>query len=173
MANTPHTSSPEKPERSMPQRHRTDPVLSIGTPPENCRNSSRDHELSGLRTVRSSFRTYATASPPVRSLSAAHGEGLPIIGQLLGHRRVETTVCHASCARLGPGIRRAYRRQHSSRYSLGVFASVPGALTRREQLMSSRGSCIGYKGGRAGREAVQALVRARPSRSLARAVIGV
>ena len=31
--------------------------------------------------------------------------------------------------------------------SLGVFASVPGALTRREQLMSSRGSCIGYKGG--------------------------
>ena len=57
--------------------------------------------------------------------------------------------------------------------SLGVFASVPGALTRREQLMSSRGSCIGYKGGRAGREAVQALVRARPSRSLARAVIGV
>ena len=56
---------------------------------------------------------------------------------------------------------------------LGVFASVPGALTRREQLMSSRGSCIGYKGGRAGREAVQALVRARPSRSLARAVIGV
>ena len=122
MANTPHTSSPEKPERSMPQRHRTDPVLSIGTPAENCRNSSRDHELSGLRTVRSSFRTYATASPPVRSLSAAHGEGLPIIGQLLGHRRVETTVCHASCARLGPGIRRAYRRQHSSRYSLGAFA---------------------------------------------------
>ena len=57
--------------------------------------------------------------------------------------------------------------------ALGVFASVPGALTRREQLMSSRGSCIGYKGGRAGREAVQALVRARPSRSLARAVIGV
>ena len=50
---------------------------------------------------------------------------------------------------------------------------MPGALTRREQLMSSRGSCIGYKGGRAGREAVQALVRARPSRSLARAVIGV
>ena len=38
--------------------------------------------------------------------------------------------------------------------------------------MSSRGSCIGYKGGRAGREAVQALVRARPSRSLARATIG-
>ena len=58
-------------------------------------------------------------------------------------------------------------------FDLGVFASVPGALTRREQLMSSRGSCIGYKGGRAGREAVQALVRARPSRSLARAVIGV
>ena len=65
MANTPHTSSPEKPERSMPQRHRTDPVLSIGTPPENCRNSSRDHELSGLRTVRSSFRTYATVVPPI------------------------------------------------------------------------------------------------------------
>ena len=41
---------------------------------------------------------------------------------------------------------------------LGVFASVPGALTRREQLMSSRGSCIGYKGGRAGREAVHTLV---------------
>ena len=42
--------------------------------------------------------------------------------------------------------------------ALGVFASVPGALTRREQLMSSRGSCIGYKGGRAGREAVHTLV---------------
>ena len=55
----------------------------------------------------------------------------------------------------------------------GVFASVPGALTRREQLMSSRGSCIGYKGGRAGREAVHTLVRECPSRSLARAVIGV
>ena len=35
---------------------------------------------------------------------------------------------------------------------------MPGALTRREQLMPSRGSCIRYKGGRAGREAVQTLV---------------
>ena len=46
-----------------------------------------------------------------------------------------------------------------------VFASVPAALTRREQLMSWRGSWIRYKGGRAGREAVQTLVRAHPSKS--------
>ena len=64
MANTPHTSSPEKPERSLPQLQRTGPVLSIGIRLENCSNSSRDHEFSALRTERSSFGTYATASPP-------------------------------------------------------------------------------------------------------------
>ena len=57
--------------------------------------------------------------------------------------------------------------------SLGVPASAADAQARREQWMSSRGSCIGYKGGRAGREAVHTLVRGCPSRSLARAVIGV
>ena len=56
---------------------------------------------------------------------------------------------------------------------LGVPASAADALARREQWISSRGSCIGYKGGRAGREAVHTLVRECPSRSLARAVIGV
>ena len=58
-------------------------------------------------------------------------------------------------------------------FILGVPASAADALARREQWMSSRGSCIGYKGGRAGREAVHTLVRGCPSRSLARAVIGV
>ena len=40
-------------------------------------------------------------------------------------------------------------RVAASLESLGVFASVPAALTRREQLESSRGSWIRYKGGRA------------------------
>ena len=40
-------------------------------------------------------------------------------------------------------------RVAASLESLGVFASVPAALTRREQLVSSRGSWIRYKGGRA------------------------
>ena len=44
------------------------------------------------------------------------------------------------------------------RMALGVFASVSAALTRREQLMSWRGSWIRYKGGRAGREAAHILV---------------
>ena len=35
---------------------------------------------------------------------------------------------------------------------------MPAALARREQLMESRESRIEYKGGRGGREAVQALV---------------
>ena len=47
------------------------------------------------------------------------------------------------------------------------------ALTRREPESTSRACGIRYKGGRAGREAVEPLVCVHPSRSLARAVIGV
>ena len=72
-------------------------------------------------------------------------------------------------------VRSIRLRQHiiPHRFDLGVPASAADAQARREQWMSSRGSCIGYKGGRAGREAVHTLVRGCPSRSLARAVIGV
>ena len=42
--------------------------------------------------------------------------------------------------------------------ALGVLATVPAALARREQLMESRESRIEDKGGRGGREAVHALV---------------
>ena len=45
-----------------------------------------------------------------------------------------------------------------SPWRLGVFASVPAALSRREQVMESRESRIAYKGGRGRRQAVQALV---------------
>ena len=60
-----------------------------------------------------------------------------------------------------PGHREAGGR--GGPWGRGVLTAVPAALTRREQLMSSRGSCIGYKGGRAGREAVHTLVSAHPS----------
>ena len=52
MANTPHTSSPEKPERSMPQHRRTAPDLSIGILPVRRRNRSRLLCSSDLQTPR-------------------------------------------------------------------------------------------------------------------------
>ena len=52
MANTPHTSSPEKPERSMPQHRRTAPDLSIGILPVRRRNRSRLLCYSDLQTPR-------------------------------------------------------------------------------------------------------------------------
>ena len=71
---------------------------------------------AGLRDVRIHDIRHSFAS---RAL--ALGEGLPIIGRLLGHRRVETTARYgAPCARLGEGIRRADRRQHRRRYPVGA-----------------------------------------------------
>ena len=96
MTNTPHTSTPEKPQRSMSQLQRTGPVLSIGIRFENCRISSRDHEFSALRTERSSFGTYVTPSLRAR---LRLGESLPMVGKLLGHTQVQTIAPHAHLVR--------------------------------------------------------------------------
>ena len=96
MTNTPHTSTPEKPQRSMSQLQRTGPVLSIGIRFENCRISSRDHEFSALRTERSSFGTYVTPSLRAR---LRLGESLPMVEKLLGHTQVQTIAPYAHLVR--------------------------------------------------------------------------
>ena len=58
MANTSRTSSPEKPQRSMPQRHRTDSAMSTGIHPAWCTNSSLGHESRDLRMAWRDSITY-------------------------------------------------------------------------------------------------------------------
>ena len=66
------------------------------------------------------------------SRALALGEGLPMIGRLLGHRRVETTARYAHLARdFGEGIRRAHRRQHCRRYTVEIPYPSPTTPSRR------------------------------------------
>ena len=60
MANSSHVSSPEKPQRSMPQHHRTDSVKSTGIHPAWRTNSSLSHESGDLRMTRRRSVIYAT-----------------------------------------------------------------------------------------------------------------
>ena len=63
MLNTPHTSSPEKPERFMPQCCRADAAMSIGMRPATRRNSRRRQWSRDLRTARTASKTSGTPSP--------------------------------------------------------------------------------------------------------------
>ena len=66
---------------------------------------------AGLKDVRIHDARHSFAS---RAL--ALGEGLPMIGKLLGHTRVQTTARYAPpCPRYREGLRGAHRRQHRQR----------------------------------------------------------
>ena len=55
--------------------------------------------------------------PEVGDLDPGQGEGLPIIGWLLGHRRVETTARHAHLARDSV-------RESAQRIALSIAADI-------------------------------------------------
>ena len=75
-----------------------------------------DSTTSRIHDLRHSFASRALAL----------GEGLPMIGKLLGHTQVQTTgSLRPSCPRHRQGIRRAHRRQHRPRSRCRGIAQHP------------------------------------------------
>ena len=86
---------PREKARHAPQRSPASPGTAFG----------RGRALPGVRLhdLRHSFASRALAL----------GEGLPMIGKLLGHTQVQTTARYAHLAQdTSEGLRRAHRRQH-------------------------------------------------------------
>ena len=102
-AKTPHTSSPEKPDKSVPQHLRTDLAVSIGLRPRRRVNSRSPNESSDLR--------HAFASPEL-----ALGETLSIIGKLFGYRKIQATALRPPPTGLCEGIPGKGRGKPRSRY---------------------------------------------------------
>ena len=69
---------------------------------------TRGHDVH-LHNLRHSFASRVLAL----------GEGLTVIGKLLGHARIETTSHYAHLARFGARIRRTGRREYRRRLAVG------------------------------------------------------
>ena len=88
--------------------------MSIGTYPVKHEFSDCSRELGPKERRSTIFATYVTA---FASRALALVEGLPIIGRLLGHRRVETTACYAHLVRDSV-------RESSQRVGVSIAAEI-------------------------------------------------